>query len=223
MDRYLTYGFDWEDLIGQVPNALGAWLTLNRKNLLPRQYQDLNRFSLSQLKTIVGKEEYSSHLERARNTGKIEAEKKKQQSIVLINDERFYAAIPLNYGACYVFNNAEGVQASFCTGSSSGLPNFRNYSSRGPIIMIADKSNLKSLDGKWQIFAPSREFTRADQRTSNESQRFGKLFPGLMNKIASAMTEKSSEIKNAGYDAEQEAMRLKNTFPEAFGEGRRED
>ena len=157
--------------------------------------------------------------------------KKEKKDIVLIDDERFYVSIPLNYGACYVFNNEIGVPASFCTGSST-TSWFYRYAMDGPMIDVLDKNNINDNLGKWQLHAPTNQIKTADQGRDSRDEIFAKLFPGLLQRICNVMLEKKTEINNLskqmtypdsdrilvpnGYDVNREVEELKRTFPLSY-------
>jgi hypothetical protein len=131
----------------------------------------------------------------------------------------------LNYGSCYTFNNAEGAQGQFCTGSSSGLSWFNRYSSDGPIVSIIDKKNMNDKNGKWQMHSATRQLKNATQDYGVGQDEFTDLFPGLMKKIVAALSSQSEELKNAsaqmdfsrgGWNIPDEIERIKRYYPTAY-------
>ena len=226
---YINGVVNFEDIHGEGGEALGAWLALSRRGLLKPQHQDFNRFpSLESLQRAVRARDYQRILEKIKDQENIERHKRQKKEIVLIDNQRFYVFIPLNYGSCYTFNNSEGYQASYCTGSSSGLHWFERYAPQGPLISIIDKSNINNGDGKWQIHTESTQLVNADQdrrydREYND-KKFGELFPGLMTEIINALRAKAPEIKEQsknitrnvqGYDVEREIQNIADLFPHA--------
>lgn len=217
---YINGSMDYEDLNGEGGDALGAWKALSLRGLLKPEHQDFNRFKrFSDVKKAINSSDYSSELKRLKDQERIEQMKRSRKEIILINDERFVVLIPLNYGSCYTFNNAEGTSAKFCTGSSSGSYWFERYAKDGAIISVFDKDNPNSADGKWQIHAPTYQMNNATQ-DSNGDRRFAELFPGLLKRIGQAMASKANEINNesrdivtGGYDVEQDISRLRREFP----------
>ena len=134
------------------------------KILLKEKDQDFNRFkNLRQLQAIIQSREYRDELRRIKDAETIEKHKREKKEITLIDNDRFLVTLPLNYGACYTFNNSEGYQASFCTGSSSGLRWFQNYAPDGPIISIVDKHNHEDVNGKWQMHGPTGQMNNGNQ------------------------------------------------------------
>jgi hypothetical protein len=140
--------------------------------------------------------------------------------------------MPFNYGACYTFNNSQGYQASFCTGSSSGMRWFERYAPDGPIISIIDKDNLDDKNGKWQMHAPTGQMNNGDQSISYSrgDQKFAELFPGLMKKIVSAMKSKSGEIQASskeitpgGYDVDKAVADIKDRLPYSYASEAKEE
>ena len=180
---YVNGQIDYEDLSGESGDALGAWKALSVRSRLKPEHQDFNKFkSLSQIQKIVQSREYRDELNRIANAAEIEKHKKEAKQITIVDDSRFQVVIPFNYGSCYTFNNAAGFNASFCTGSSSGLQWFRRYADEGPVISVIDKDNFENVDGKWQLHAPTNQVNNGNQR-NNGDDRFAELFPGLMKKI----------------------------------------
>jgi len=221
--NYINGSLTFEDISGEAGDTLASWRALSIRRLLRPEHQDFNRFSsLSVIQSILTK--YQSELYKIRDEEKIKKMKRDAKSVVLIDDERFFVAIPLNFGACYIFNNADGIQARFCTGSSSGESWFRRYSPEAMLIMVFDKDNLNDRFGKWQIHSSTHQIKDALQQT-NSDHVFGELFPGLMNRIVNAINSKEGEIAEQskiipnlprGYIVSNEVSKLKNTFPRAF-------
>jgi len=226
--QYVNGQVDYEDINGEGGDTLGAWQALSLRGKLLPQDQDFNRFpTIARLQAVMRKPQYQQELERIKDQETIERHKREKRDLVLLDTDRYWAAILLNYGACYTFNNAAGYRANFCTGSSSGMDWFRRYGSDGMIIAVVDKNNLDSADGKWQIHSATDQFVNADQThrytPQGNAERFGKLFPGVMIEIAEkisnnaeAIQDQSAEVVRGGYDAAEEVKRLSDKFPGAF-------
>ena len=221
---YVNGQIDYEDLSGESGDALGAWKALSVRSRLKPEHQDFNKFkSLSQIQKIVQSREYRDELNRIANAAEIEKHKKEAKQITIVDDSRFQVVIPFNYGSCYTFNNAAGFNASFCTGSSSGLQWFRRYADEGPVISVIDKDNFENVDGKWQLHAPTNQVNNGNQR-NNGDDRFAELFPGLMKKIIAGIQANAQAIKDSskelappdGYDIEKSIADLKKRFPLSF-------
>lgn len=224
---FITGAADWEDISGEGGDALGAWHALSQRGLLDQQHQDLNRFkTLKQLQiSVVNNAKYQAELKRIKNAAEIAKMKKDKKDIVIIDDDRFWVAIPLNYGACYVFNNT-GHISNFCTGGSSGMRWFNNYAPGGPMYMIVDKNNIDTEDGKWQMHAQTSQLVNSVQDyRHDQGAHFGKLFPGLMRKIIAAATAQAEEIKQQstevsntgnGYNVASDIALIKSKFPKSL-------
>lgn len=223
---YLNHVNDYEEINGEGGDALGSWKALSVRGLLDPVDQDFNRFqSISQLQKVVRKGKYAEALRKIADAEKLAAMKKDAKQIVLIDDDRYFVIVPLNYGSCYTFNNAEGAQGQFCTGSSSGLTWFNRYSSDGPIVSIIDKKNMNDKNGKWQMHTASRQLKNATQDYNAGQSDFADLFPGLMKKIVGALSSHSEELKNAsaqmgisrgGWNIPDEIERIKRYYPTAY-------
>jgi len=233
LKKYADGAIDYEDLTGEGADALGAFKTLSIRGLLNPQHQDINKIrTIRQLVSLLASNSYAPILRRLKDEEKIKQLKKDKKDIVLIDDDRFYVAIPLNYGACYVFNNEVGIQASFCTGSSS-TNWFYRYAADGPMIDVLDKKNIDNVFGKWQIHAPTNQIKDAKQDYNSTDSNFAKLFPGLLKRICDAMNQKkvlinelSSQMVNpdrpnvpmvpSGYDVDVAITQIKNKFPLSY-------
>jgi hypothetical protein len=228
LKQYINGVVDYEDINGEGGDALGLWQALSTRGKLRPEDQDFNRFrSLAQLQKAMTKRQYREELDRIKKTGEIEKHKRVRKEIVLVDDDRYYAIMPLNYGACYVFAHAAGYKPNFCTSSSSGLSWFQKYAPSGPIVSITDKSNTDDVEGKWQFHAPTHQLVNADQERRHDlhwnDERFARFFPGLMKKIVSAMEAKSEEITQAseevtpgGYDMAKQIALIKKEYPLSF-------
>ena len=223
---YMNGQADFEDINGEGGDALGAWKALSIRGKLAQNHQDLNKFkSIKQIQTIINKQEYREELRRIADAEVIEKHKRERKEIILVDNNKYMVILPLNYGACYTFNNSVGIQANFCTGSSSGLSWFRNYAPDGPVISIVDKAKINEVEGKWQLHAPTRQLVDAEQNrrhdTNYNDERFSKLFPGLMKEIGKGMEAKAAEINEAskeitdgkGYDVAKAVADLQKTYP----------
>ena len=226
---YNNHAIDYEDLNGEGGDALGAWQALSTRGLLQKPDQDFNKFpSIRALQQAMGKDEYRNTLRRIKDAEALEKHKRNRKEIVLLDNDRFHVIMPLNYGACYTFNNQTGHMSNFCTGGSSGLNWFNNYAPDGPIISIIDKQNVDNKNGKWQLHAPTSQLVNStqDQRYNRTGAdlEFSKRFPGLMKEIVRAMLTKAGEVKTGskeisppdGYDVREAAKQIVAKFPQSY-------
>jgi len=230
---YINGVADYEDINGEGGDALGAWKALSTRGKLKQPHQDFNKFkNLRQIQTIVRDRDYQNELRRIKDSETIEKHKREKKELTLIDDDKFYITMPFNYGACYTFNNSQGYQASFCTGSSSGLTWFNRYAPDGPIISIIDKDNMDDVNGKWQMHAPTGQMNNGNQSVTYSSgdKKFAELFPGVMKKIISAMKSKAAEIKDGsteivsgGYDVEKAVSDIKDRLPHSYASEAKEE
>jgi len=237
-DEWLTRMYvngvaDFEDINGEGGDALGAWKALSLRGKLKEPHQDFNKFkTLRQIQQIIRLSDYRSELARIKDAETIEKHKREKKELTLIDNDRFLVTMPFNYGACYTFNNSAGFQASFCTGSSSGLRWFERYAPDGPIISIIDKDNIDKVNGKWQMHAPTGQMNNGDQSLSYSrgDQKFAELFPGLLKKITAAIQSNAAEIKDAskeivagGYDASAAVTDIKSKLPYSWASESKEE
>lgn len=225
---YINGAADYEDINGEGGDALGAWKALSTRGKLKPAHQDFNKFkALRQIQQIVRDRDYQSELRRIKDAEVIEKHKREKKEVTLVDNERFLVVMPFNYGACYTFNNSNGYQANFCTGSSSGLTWFQRYAPDGPIISIFDKENPDNKDGKWQMHMPTNQLQNGDQDRRGDmrwnDERFAELFPGLMKQIVDGMTANAEEIKtssqdivNGGYDVAAAVADIKKKAPLSY-------
>jgi len=225
---YMNGQADYEDINGEGGDALGAWKALSIRGRLKEKDQDFNKFkSLRQIQQLVRDSAYRDELRRIKDSEVIEKHKREKKEVTLIDDERFLVVVPFNYGACYTFNNSNGYQANFCTGSSSGLSWFQRYAPEGPIVSIYDKENPDNKDGKWQMHLPTNQLQNGDQdnrgNMPRNDERFAELFPGLMKRIADAMTAHAEDIKassmevaRGGYDVAAAVADIKRKAPLSY-------
>jgi hypothetical protein len=225
---YVNGAADYEDINGEGGDALGAWKALSTRGKLKPVHQDFNKFkALRQIQQIVRDRDYQSELRRIKDAEVIEKHKREKKEVTVVDDARFLVVIPFNYGACYTFNNNNGYQANFCTGSSSGLSWFQRYSPEGPIISIFDKENPDNKDGKWQMHMPTNQLQNGDQDRRGDmrwnDERFAELFPGLMKQIVDGMTANAEDIKTSsqdivkgGYDVAAAVADIKKKAPLSY-------
>lgn len=226
---YINGAADYEDINGEGGDALGAWKALSIRGKLKPADQDFNKFkSIKQLQRIRNDREYRDELSRIKDQEQIEKMKREAKDIIVYDDPRFNAIVPLNYGACYVRDKTSGYIPNFCTSSSSGHRWFNNYAPDGMIVNVVDKTNLEKEDGKWQFHAATNQLVRADQERRHDlnynDERFATLFPGLMKKIVSGIESKAEEIKDGskeitggrGYDIAREISLIKSKYPRSY-------
>jgi hypothetical protein len=249
---YMNGQADYEKLHGEVADTLGSWLALSRQRwnqqdltnfsetyiksekiqvgdpVLRPEDQDFNKFpSTKALIRAMSNDRYQGVLRRLKDAERIKKMKKNARSVVIMDDDRYWSAVLLNYGACYVFNFEIGIAANFCTGSSSGESWFQRYADDSMIVAFIDKKNVHDNDGKWQFHAASNQLKNANQLAGGD-RRFAQLFPGMMQRIAHAIESHAVEIKQQsrdsylagelprlpnGYDAVQEVQLIARTFP----------
>ncbi len=223
---YMNGVVDYEDINGEGGDALGAWKALSIRGKLKEPHQDFNKFkNLRQIQAIVQSRDYRDELRKIKDAETIEKHKREKKETTLIDNDKFLVTLPYNYGACYTFNNSAGFQASFCTGSSSGLTWFQRYAPDGPIISIIDKDNIDDVNGKWQMHAPTGQMNNGNQSLSYSrgDQKFAELFPGLMKEIIKALQSKAAEVKQnsteivkGGYDVDKAIADIKNRLPYSY-------
>jgi hypothetical protein len=234
LTRLYTNGVvDYEDINGEGGDALGAWKALSIRGKLAPAHQDFNKFkSLKQIQRIIQDRTYRDELRRIKDAEVIEKHKREKKETTLIDSDRFLVTLPYNYGACYTFNNSAGYQASFCTGSSSGLRWFERYAPEGPIISIIDKDNIDDVNGKWQMHAPTGQMNNGNQSLSYDrgDQKFAELFPGLMKKIIAALkakatevTQNSTDIVSGGYKIDDAIADIKRRLPASYASEAKEE
>ena len=221
LTRLYTNGVvDYEEIDGEGGDALGAWKALSVRGKLKEKDQDFNKFkSLRQIQVIMQDRDYRNELQRIKNQAEVDKHKRDKKEVTILDDERFLAVVPMNYGSCYTFNNAHGFQASFCTGSSSGLRWFQRYADDGPMVSLYDKQNVDDVDGKWQMHAATNQLNNGDQSVRSD-RKFAELFPGLMTKIIAGMRSHAEEIKqgsteivSGGYDIDKAIADIESHFP----------
>jgi len=227
---YINGQIDYEDMNGEGGDALGAWKALSIRGRLKEKDQDFNKFkSLRQIQRITNDREYRDELRRIQDSETIEKHKREKKEITILDNERFLVTVPMNYGACYTFNNSHGFRASFCTGSSSGLTWFNRYADDGPIVSIFDKEHADDVNGKWQMHAPTDQLNNGDQSISRSrgDAKFAELFPGLMKEIIKALKAHAAEIKansedivRGGYDVDKAAKDIEQKFPLSYASGK---
>lgn len=232
---YVSGNADFEDVTGEGGDSLGAWNALSVRGKLKPQHSDLNKFtSLHLLQQALRDDEYKRELDKIKNAERINKMKKDAKDLMLIDDPRYLVTIPLNYGACYVFNYT-GHTSTFCTGSSSGEWLFDRYAGDGPIVAIVDKAHAEEKNGKWQMHAQTDQLHNSVQDSfplpgKRDDEAFAELFPGMLRRIAAAMRAKSSEITDAGkviqqrtrrgsgngYDVDDTIQQMKQRFPKSW-------
>jgi hypothetical protein len=225
---YTSGAADWEDISGEGGDALGAWHALSTRSLLTPQDQDLNKFkTLGNLYNRIRRQgSYNDELARIKNATEIAKMKKDAKDVVLVDDDKYWAAIPMNYGACYVFNNS-GHISNFCTGGSSGANWFKNYAPNGPIVTVVDKANINDENGKWQFHAPTSQMVNSvqDRRYDREwnDEQFATRFPGLMRKIVTSMAAQDDAIRDMStqtlgkpYNVASAISQIKDKFPKSY-------
>lgn len=232
---YINGQADYEDISGEGGDALGAWKALSTRGKLRPADQDFNRFkSIKQLQRIRNDREYRRELDKIRDEEKNEKLKREAKQVVVLDNERFRAIVPLNYGSCYTTDKSGGYIPNFCTGSSSGATWFKNYAPDGMIVNVVDKSNIDDVNGKWQFHAATTQLVRGDQERRHDirynDKRFAELFPGLMKDIVAGIQAHGEEIKDGskeivagGYDISREIELIKSKYPEAYASSEKTD
>jgi hypothetical protein len=219
---------NYEDINGEGGDALGTWQALSTRGKLQPQDQDFNKFkSIHQLQMAMRKPIYRNEIDRMKKAEEIEKHKRTRKDVVIVDNERYFVIIPMNYGACYTFAHAAGYKPTFCTSSSSGPDWFKRYAPEGMIVSITDKANQDEANGKWQFHAQTHQLVNGDQDRRHDvrwnDDRFSKMFPGLMKQIVAGIEAKAEEINQAsqdvthgGYDVAKEVQDIKTTYPLSY-------
>lgn len=86
--------------------------------------------------------------------------------------------------------------------------------------MVVDKANQFEPDGKWQFHAPTNQIVNSLQQNRSSmvsnSERFGRLFPGLMDRIAAAMEQNRAELGSVWPSIDRQIAEIKSKFALAF-------
>lgn len=219
---YVTGRHHSDTLLDKLEH-IESWYVLSLKNLLKPEHADLNRIqSMEILERILNG--YARVLDKIKAERELEKLKRNVQQIILIDNDRFFVAIPLNYAACYSFNYT-GHNSRYCTGASDGKGYFTRYSSNGPIVTIIDKQNLTNKNGKWQLHPATGQFANSDQTVTGASadRQFAKQYPGLYKDIVTAMQAKSADIQKAsmllndtGYNMSSIIKKFATEFPISY-------
>lgn len=228
---YINGVADYEDINGEGGDALGAWKALSTRGKLRAEDQDFNKFkSIKQLQRIRNDPQYRNELARIKDQEHINKMKREAKEVVILDNDRFRAIVPLNYGSCYSTDKGGGYIPNFCTGSSSGAQWFGRYAPDGMIVNVVDKSNIEDVNGKWQFHAATNQIVRGDQERRHDvpynDGRFAELFPGLMKDIIAGIQSHAEEIKSAstelvpgGYDIGKEIELIKSKYPKSVASG----
>jgi hypothetical protein len=231
---YINGIADYEDINGEGGDALGAWKALSTRGKLRPDDQDFNKFkSIKQLQRIRNDPKYREELNRIKDAEHINKMKREAKEVVILDNERFRAIVPLNYGSCYSTDKGGGYIPNFCTGSSSGASWFGRYAPDGIIVNVVDKENLDDVNGKWQFHAATNQIVRGDQERRHDISyndgRFAELFPGLMKDIIAGLQSNAEEIKDGskeltpgGYDVGKEIDLIKSKYPKSVASGEKE-
>jgi hypothetical protein len=226
MTKLYTTGVHHSSQITSRLPYLEGWHLLSVRGLLKPEHTDLNRFRSADILQRIIEREYLSKLDQIRRDRELEKLKKDIREIVLIDNNQFRVAIPLNYAACYRFNYT-GHNSRYCTGASDGRSYFANYSDDGPIVTVIDKKNVNKADGKWQLHAASSQIANSTQQIAGASadRKFAQLYPGLLKQILAAMQARAEEIRTAsiplvgddsGYDMPKVIKSFAKQFPNSF-------
>jgi len=205
-----------------IKACLMLWHLLASSGSIPINFRDISKFDeIGDVADVV--QRHLPLLKPIIQKKKLNTLKKTARHITLINDENFFVFIPLNYGSCYIANNSQPIKdldqtpANWCTGSSSGMLHMNSYASRGIIIIVLCKSadflsnetakqlfaDLKSQEPgfnpkivlKWQIQGSTNQINCAAQYSiASDEQVFNRLFPGLMLRIITSITDDAEKI-----------------------------
>ena len=198
LKNYLNHAMDFEDFSGEGSDLLGGHAALVKRGLLTPAQSDMNQVgSLRNLKVLMNHPHVQQELRRIKGQAVLDAMKKGKKEIVILDNDKYWVSVPLNYAACYSFNNGIGHLSTYCTGSSN-RDWWITYSKDGPLIDIVDKEKYKDQTGKYQIHAPTRQIKNSNQQDQySRDEVFAKNYPGLLKQIGSALLQHKDELENA--------------------------
>ena len=215
---YIMGSADWEGISGEGADALASWQYLSQAGYLDEHTRDLNKIkNIKKLQALL--QNYRNELTAHKQKRELDKIKQDAKELVLIDNDRYKVSIPMNYGACRAFN-LTGHQSTFCTGGSSGLSWYSRYSPEGPLVMVVDKARQHDPDGKWQFHAPTNQIVNSLQQNRSSivsnAERFGRLFPGLMDRIVAAMEQNREELGSVWSSIDRQIAEIKSKFTLAF-------
>jgi hypothetical protein len=188
--------------------------------------------NINKLEKVMQSQEYEAAL-ATKNADEIyQQDIAGAEDIVILNNAKVRAMVPLNYAACTMADREPGTRkANFCTGydQGRGRGHFGTYSRQGVLVNIHVKDKINTDMGKWQMHAATGQLANNDQEYRGNTRKQDELFarenPGLLKKICDALAKHAEEIKTKtehltpsgqGYNIEKEIALIKTTFPISY-------
>jgi len=235
-NNYSKGGDLWEDIEGELPEAMRDYTILKNRNLLDDRHADYQLFKgVKELHRYMV-QHYSRVLDEVRKDAAKAALIKNRRSILVVDNEDYRIYMLQNRAAAIAF----GKGATFCTASTTTDQWWKSYSSRGPIFGLQPKTEPKpnttgmaalgdTIVEKYQFDGGSGSFmNNMDRREDAEGikERFPYLWYDLQNGIKqnSSEIEKPDDepgVEKVSYNVQKAIDGLKNGLRQYWTEEKR--
>lgn len=129
----------WEDIEGEIGQALRDFTILKNRNLLDPRHSDIGKYKGVKALHRYMVQHYSETLNDVRQTAAMAAMLKSARSVLLADTPEYKIYYLQNRPAAIAF----GKGATFCTANSNSDLNFKSYSSRAPLLGLLPKADPK--------------------------------------------------------------------------------
>jgi hypothetical protein len=220
----------WEDIEGEMGQALRDFTILKNRNLLDPRHADVGKFKGIKALHRYMVQHYATALQDVRQTAAMAAFIKSARSVLIADTPEYKIYYLQNRPAAVAF----GKGATFCTANSNSDYNFKSYSSAAPLLGLLPKVDPKPdttgrLGGK--TFQEKFQFDASkDPRSANfrdnldhqvDPRIIKERFPYLWDDLSKGWMANAQEIsqpteeegiQKLQYDATKELQKLKHNL-----------
>lgn len=220
----------WEDIEGEIGQALRDFTILKNRNMLDPRHSDIGKFKGVKALHRYMVQHYSEQLQDVRQTAAQAAMLKSARSLLIADTPEYKIYLLQNRPAAVAY----GKGATFCTANSNSDHNFKAYSSKAPLMGLLPKVEPKqdttgrlggkTYNEKYQ-FDSSSSPQSANFRDNLDRQVDPKIirerFPYLWDDIVKGFTANAQEIatpteeeaiQKLAYDPKKELQKLKDNL-----------
>ena len=159
----------WEDIEGELPEALRDFTILKNRNMLDTAHDDVQKFKGVKSLHRYMVQHYEAKLNDIRKDAELASMIKSRRSIKLVDNEQYSIYFLQNRAAAIAF----GKGATFCTANSRSDTNWNSYSNRAPIFgLVAKTAPVQNTTGRPELGPTIQEKYQFDASTSPRSANF---------------------------------------------------
>lgn len=143
-NNYASGADIWEDIEGELGQAMRDYTILKNRDLLDPRHQDIQKYKGVKSLHRYMVQHYAELMKKVKPGAITAALLKSKRSILIADTPEYRVYMIQNRGAAIAF----GKGATFCTANSQSDDNFKNYSSKAPLFgLVTNGTDVRGPEG----------------------------------------------------------------------------